>query len=134
MSIKTDSSVYDPLNGPYSISISGSGGTGLSAINNGTIGIQSGDTVQGRMVSVEKTYSIDEIERLGLNTLPHLYHDTIKTELIELLMAKIIQSKCVEFTKQDNFMENSVKFRARMFVTPDDMVRFIRKNVKGYDT
>ena len=49
-------------------------------------------------------------------------------------MAKIIQNKCVEFTKQDNFVENSVKFRARVFVTPDDMVRCIRKNVKGYDT
>lgn len=130
MSIKINPSI----DGPYTVAIGGSGGNGLSAINNGTIGIQNGDTVQGRMVSVEKTYSIDEIERLGLNTVPHAYHDRIKTELIELLMAKIIQSKCVEFTKQDNFMENSVKFRARMFVTPDDMVRFIRKNVKGYDT
>jgi hypothetical protein len=130
MSIKIDALA----SGPFTIAAGGSGGGSLSAINNGTIGIQSGDTVQGRMVSVEKTYSIDEIERLGLNTLPHAYHDRIKTELIELLMAKIIQSKCVEFTKQDNFMENSVKFRARMFVTPDDMVRFIRKNVKGYDT
>ena len=131
MSIKTHSAVYDPLNGPYSISIGGSGGTGLSAINNGTIGIQNGDTLQGRMVSVEKTYSIDEIERLGLNTLPHLYHDTIKTELIELLMAKLIQNKCVEFTKQDSFVENSVKFRARVFVTPDDMIRILRENDKG---
>jgi hypothetical protein len=96
-----------------------------------SIGISSGDTVQGRMVSVEKTYSIEEVERLGLNTHPHAYHDRIKAELIEMMMAKIIQSKCVEFTKQDNFMENSVKFRARMFVTPDDMVRFIRKNDKG---
>jgi len=130
MSIKTDSAVYNSSKGSFTVSISGSGGGGTGVIG----AISAGDTVQGRMVSVEKTYSIDEIERLGLNTLPHLYHDTIKTELIELLMAKIIQSKCVEFTKQDNFMENSVKFRARMFVTPDDMVRFIRKNVKGYDT
>jgi hypothetical protein len=130
MSIK-----IDPLtSGPFTVSIGGSGGTSISAINNGTIGIQSVDTVQGKMISVDKTYSINEIERLGLNTLPHAYHDTIKTELIELLMAKIIQNKCVEFTKQDNFVENSVKFRARVFVTPDDMVRCIRKNVKGYDT
>ena len=130
MSIKTDSAVYDSSKGPFTVSISGSGGGGTGVIG----AISAGDTVQGRMVSVEKTYSIDEIERLGLNTHPHAYHDTIKKELIELLMAKIIQSKCVEFTKQDNFMENSVKFRARMFVTPDDMVRFLRKNVKGYDT
>lgn len=127
MSIKTDrfssSSYTIPID-----SRTGGGGTISS------IGISSGDTVQGRMVSVEKTYSIEEVERLGLNTHPHAYHDIIKTELIEMMMAKIIQSKCVEFTKQDNFMENSVKFRARMFVTPDDMVRFIRKNVKGYDT
>ena len=130
MSIKTDSAVYDSSKGPFTVSISGSGGGGTGVIG----AISAGDTVQGRMVSVEKTYSIDEIERLGLNTIPHAYHDRIKAELIELLMAKIIQSKCVEFTKQDNFMENSVKFRARMFVTPDDMVRFLRKNVKGYDT
>jgi len=130
MSIKTDSAVYNSSKGSFTVSISGSGGGGTGVIG----AISAGDTVQGRMVSVEKTYSIDEIERLGLNTIPHAYHDRIKTELIELLMAKIIQSKCVEFTKQDNFMENSVKFRARMFVTPDDMVRFLRKNVKGYDT
>jgi hypothetical protein len=131
MSIKINPSI----DGPYTVAIGGSGGTGLlSAINNGTTTIQGGTIIQGKMIHVEKTYSIDEIERLGLNTIPHAYHDRIKAELIELLMAKIIQSKCVEFTKQDNFMENSVKFRARMFVTPDDMVRFIRKNVKGYDT
>jgi len=130
MSIKTDSAVYNSSKGSFTVSISGSGGGGTGVIG----AISAGDTVQGRMVSVEKTYSIDEIERLGLNTIPHAYHDRIKAELIELLMAKIIQSKCVEFTKQDNFMENSVKFRARMFVTPDDMVRFLRKNVKGYDT
>ena len=126
MSIK----IHPLSSGSYTIPIDGSTGGGGTI---SSIGISSGDTVQGRMVSVEKIYSIDEIERLGLNTLPHAYHDRIKTELIELLMAKIIQSKCVEFTKQDNFMENSVKFRARMFVTPDDMVRFIRKNVKGHD-
>ena len=126
MSIK-----IDPLtSGPFTVSIGSSGGGGTGVIG----AISAGDTVQGKMISVEKTYSIDEIERLGLNTIPHAYHDRIKAELIELLMAKIIQSKCVEFTKQDNFMENSVKFRARMFVTPDDMVRFIRKNDKGYDT
>lgn len=131
MSIKINPSI----DGPYTVAIGGSGGTGLlSAINNGTTTIQGGTKIQGKMIHVEKTYSIDEIERLGLNTIPHAYHDRIKAELIELLMAKIIQSKCVEFTKQDNFMENSVKFRARMFVTPDDMVRFLRKNVKGYDT
>ncbi|MEY3376692.1 MAG: hypothetical protein RL463_1002, partial [Bacteroidota bacterium] len=64
MSIKIDALA----SGPFTIAAGGSGGGSLSAINNGTIGIQSGDTVQGRMVSVEKTYSIDEIERLGLNT------------------------------------------------------------------
>jgi len=126
MSIKTDSAVYDPLNGPYTVSISGSGGTGLSTINSSTSGILNGTKIQGKMVHVEKTYSIDEIERLGLNTIPHAYHDRIKAELIELLMAKLIQNKCVEFTKQDNFVENSVKFRARVFVTPDDMVRILR--------
>ena len=126
MSIK-----IDPLtSGPFTVSIGSSGGGGTGVIG----AISAGDTVQGKMISVEKTYSIDEIERLGLNTLPHAYHDRIKTELIELLMAKIIQNKCVEFTKQDNFLENSVKFRARVLVTPDDMVRFVRKNVKGYDT
>ena len=130
MSIKTDSAVYDSSNGPFTVSIGSSGGGGTGVIG----AISAGDTVQGKMISVEKTYSIDEIERLGLNTLPHAYHDKIKTELIELLMAKIIQNKCVEFTKQDNFVENSVKFRARVLVTPDDMVRFVRKNVKGYDT
>jgi hypothetical protein len=123
MSIKIDALA----SGPFTIAAGGSGGGSLSAINNGTIGIQSGDTVQGRMVSVEKTYSIDEIERLGLNTIPHAYHDRIKAELIELLMAKLIQNKCVEFTKQDIFMENSVKFRARVFVTPDDMIRILRE-------
>lgn len=124
MSIKINPSI----DGPYTVAIGGSGGTGLlSAINNGTTTIQGGTKIQGKMIHVEKTYSIDEIERLGLNTIPHAYHDRIKAELIELLMAKIIQSKCVEFTKQDNFMENSVKFRARVFVTPDDMIRILRE-------
>ena len=125
MSIKINPSI----DGPYTVAIGGSGGTGLlSAINNGTTTIQGGTKIQGKMIHVEKTYSIDEIERLGLNTIPHAYHDRIKAELIELLMAKLIQNKCVEFTKQDIFMENSVKFRARVFVTPDDMIRILSEH------
>jgi ABC-type uncharacterized transport system ATPase subunit len=128
MSIKINPSI----DGPYTVAIGGSGGSGgtglLSAINNGTTTIQGGTKIQGKMIHVEKTYSIDEIERLGLNTIPHAYHDRIKAELIELLMAKLIQNKCVEFTKQDIFMENSVKFRARVFVTPDDMIRILREH------
>ena len=96
-----------------------------------SIGISSGDTVQGKMIAVNKTYSAEEVERLGLNILPHEYHDRIKAELIEMLMAKVIQNKCIEFTKQDNFVENSITFRARIFATPDDMIRFIRRNDKG---
>ena len=126
MAIKTDTTSYT-----IPITASGTGGS-ISAINNGSsISAHPGHAIQGKMIHVEKTYSIDEIERLGLNTLPHLYHDKIKTELIELLMAKLIQNKCVEFTKQDSFVENSVKFRARVFVTPDDMVRILRENGKG---
>ena len=121
MSIKTD-----PLAaGPFTITNVGSGGT------NSVIGISGGDVIQGKMIVVNKTYSIDEIERLGLKHHVHVHYDTIKAELIEMLMAKVIQNKCIEFTKQDNFVENSITFRARIFATPDDMVRFIRKNDKG---
>ena len=74
------------------------------------------ESIQGKMITATITESAG------------FYVDTeIKKELVNLLMHEIMQERCIEFTKQIDGDSMSTCFRARIFVTPDDQTRFIRK-------
>lgn len=51
----------------------------------------------------------------------------IKMAMVSKIAEQLITSKMVEFTSEQDPMNNKVKIRARLFVTPDDQVRILRK-------
>ena len=77
------------------------------------------DTIQGKMLTASLEFSSYEAE---------VTHDLeMKTKLLQLLLREILDNKCVEFTKQKNYAEDTVTIRARIFVTPDCEVKIIRQ-------
>jgi hypothetical protein len=43
------------------------------------------------------------------------------------MMREIMDSNCIEFTKQQDYASDEVIIRARIFVTPKDDIQLIRK-------
>lgn len=50
----------------------------------------------------------------------------IKNRLLELLVYEMQIKNCIEFTKTEDPINNTTKFRARIFAVPDDKVRLLR--------
>jgi hypothetical protein len=46
--------------------------------------------------------------------------------LIDMISAKMIELKLVEFTKSEDILTGVVSFRARAFVLPDNQVKTLR--------
>ena len=127
----------DEPNPPISVTIYGAGGGGnhspaqlggsniISGYNNVSIKPNTYNTidikdhmVQGQMLMVE--YTFDGYEK-------EFVDDThIKNMLIQKLVQEILNSKCVEFTKQYKPETHGFVARARIYVTPDTHVRLIR--------
>jgi hypothetical protein len=59
------------------------------------------------------------------------FNDMIKKQLLERLMLEVAQNRCVEFTRQEDPVSGQQRFRARMFVVPDTMVRILRVSQKN---
>ena len=51
----------------------------------------------------------------------------LKNRLITLMVREIMDNKCIEFTKQQDYAKDEVVIRARIYVTPDSDVKLIRK-------
>lgn len=81
--------------------------------------------ISGRMITVEYDMSFMAIQSTRMNQ--DELQDFVKTKLYSQLLNEVMRGNYIEFTRQDNPMHNGIKFRARMFVTPDDQVRTIRK-------
>ena len=113
--------------GTYHISVGGTGGGGFGSLSDGSFTAAPSEPVQGKMITVDITYSNDDLGRLGLTSVPNYFEDSIKKELILKLSHAIARENYVEFTKQDNYAEHSITYRARIYATPDDKVRLIRK-------
>ena len=56
--------------------------------------------------------------------------DDIKKRLVEQLVQELYNSKLVEFTSQNDYVNGKKVFRARIFAVPDTMVRILRENGK----
>lgn len=88
--------------------------------------------IQGKMLVTQKTISAHELERMGFNTAAIVgqHQMKIKSELIQLMVQEMFAADCIEFTHQKDMATNSVTFRARVFVVPNDDVQLIRKMQK----
>ena len=78
--------------------------------------------IQGQMVTAEFTLTGLDKDRMT--------DDQIKSKLLFFLADEMMRQKCVEFTKQDDFVSNVTVARARIFVTPDTNVRILREMKK----
>ena len=76
-------------------------------------------TIQGKMISAEMR--LDANEAIQMDDLE------LKNRLITKLVRELMNGKYIEFTKQQDVVTMETIVRARIFVTPDDQVRVIRK-------
>jgi len=88
--------------------------------------------IQGKMLVTQKIIPSHELERMGFNTaaLTAQHQMKIKSELIHLMVQEMFAADCIEFTQQRDMATDSVTFRARVFVVPNDDVQLIRKMQK----
>jgi hypothetical protein len=75
--------------------------------------------IQGKMIFAEMR--LDANEAIQMDDLE------LKNRLITKLVRELMDGKCIEFTKQQDVVTMETIVRARIFVTPDDQVRVIRK-------
>jgi len=75
--------------------------------------------IQGKMLTASMKMSPYEAEQMD--------DIEMKNRLITLLVREIMDNKCVEFTKQQDFANDEVIIRARIYVTSDEDVKLIRK-------
>jgi hypothetical protein len=77
------------------------------------------DYIQGKMLTTSITMSPYEAEQMD--------DLEIKNRLITLMVREIMDNKCIEFTKQQDYAKDEVIIRARIYVTPDTDVKLIRQ-------
>jgi hypothetical protein len=75
--------------------------------------------IQGKMLTTSIKMSPYEAEQMD--------DIEIKNRLITLMVREIMDNKCIEFTKQQDFLNDEVIIRARIYVTPDSDVKLIRQ-------
>jgi hypothetical protein len=83
------------------------------------------EPIQGKMVVVDKVVD-RSLPQVGMSS-AHL-EDTIKRELIDKIVTKLVEEKLIEFTRTEDYASDLIRFRARIFATPDNEVRYLRKN------
>lgn len=80
------------------------------------------ETIQGQMITA--TFELDEFEMSKMDDVD------MKNKVLNLLVNELISAKCIEFTKQQDLITNTMKIRARIFATPDSQIRVIRNAIK----
>lgn len=75
---------------------------------------------------LEVFIDIDNTEQFKYNS-NDIFFDQVKQKLAIQLANRMIASKYISFMKKDNPMRFQQRFIARIFVTPDDQTRIIRK-------
>jgi len=81
------------------------------------------EPIQGKMVTVDKV-----VDRFHLESVSGIDVDMIKRELIDKIVTKLVEEKLIEFTRTEDYASDLIRFRARIFATPDNEVRYLRKN------
>jgi hypothetical protein len=84
-------------------------------------------TIQGKMLTVSRSMGMQPLTRaLDYSTL----EIKIKEELVRDIALEMLKSGLIEFTKQNDPTTDTITYRARCFMTPNDQVQILRKN--GY--
>jgi hypothetical protein len=65
--------------------------------------------------------------KLSESVIINLTPDAIKWRVADHLVKYMIENKLIEFTKQNNPIENSTIINARCYLAPDDTVRILRQ-------
>jgi hypothetical protein len=97
---------------------------GITSISNGNFTVQPipTDKIQGQMLTASLKMTPYEAEQMD--------EHEMKTLLVSQMMREIMDANCIEFTKQQDFANDEVIIRARIFVTPKDDIQVIRKVLK----
>lgn len=112
---------FDPFNGqPLTIS-----GAGLQITASPFV---DQELVKGEMITAQMHVSDFEIAKMNIDE--DQFRHEMKKKLAHELAEQMLKNKFVEFTKQENLQNGDTIFRARAFLTPDDKVRVLRKEVK----
>ena len=84
-------------------------------------------TIQGKMLTVSRGMKMEPLTRvLDQPTL----EIKIKEDLVRDIALEMLKSGLIEFTKQNDPTTDTITYRARCFMTPNDQVQILRKN--GY--
>ena len=84
-------------------------------------------TIQGKMLTVSRGMKMEPLTRvLDQPTL----EIKIKEDLVRDIALEMLKSGLIEFTKQNDPTTDTITYRARCFMTPNDQVQTLRKN--GY--
>ena len=84
-------------------------------------------TIQGKMLTASRRMRMEPLTRaLDYSTL----EIKIKQEMASELALEMLKSGLIEFTKQNDPTTDTITYRARCFMTPNDQVQILRKN--GY--
>jgi hypothetical protein len=94
----------------------------------GTNSFDFDETVRGEMITVQKVVGVHELEMIKLDE--DMFNQQVKRELAFQLAEQILKNKFVEFTKQQDMHTNKITYRARAYLTPDNQVRMLRKELK----
>lgn len=83
--------------------------------------------ISGKMITVEYAVTSSSISQIAMD--PEEYEKFVKTELCQKIVHEMYKQKFIEFTRQVDH-NHGVRYRARIFVTPDDQVRILRQHIK----
>jgi hypothetical protein len=84
--------------------------------------------VKGEMITAQM--KVTDLEITQMNIDEDQFKHEMKKKLAHELAEQLLRNKFVEFTKQENLHTGETIFRARAFLTPDDKVRILRKEIK----
>lgn len=94
--------------------------------------VQSEDIeIAGTMILVSRTFTINESEIREFKTQIE-FEDFIKNQLAKDLANHLIKNKLVSFTKQENPMDYSRTYRARVCLVPSEKIQLLRKPALNY--
>jgi hypothetical protein len=93
-----------------------------------TVNTLDSQLIQGEMISVEYTEAHSDVILSSMTV--EEFRSVVKKKLVELLIEKILEKNCIEFTSKTDVYNDLTHYRARMYVTPDTQVRVIRKIIK----
>lgn len=94
-------------------------------INNGWLSNGDFEQVRGQMVCV--SHVVDDAKLSLDNTPINEFRERIKIVLLEKLLEELKKNKQIEFTSINDNLNHQTIFKARIFVTPDDKIRALRK-------